>query len=208
MRRRAGVKNRAPLCGLPQRISGDSATFPSTAGTVPATADSNKDHTTMTSHINRKARRRHALAMAGALAVTLLLGLRAGAVEAVPSSAAQEVLIKTSLLTLNDAIVSGNYTVLHAKLAKPFREQFDPDRLKQAFKSFADQKIDMAAISAAPPVASGDAQIDDRGALLLRGRFEVGRSRVTYELDFVQSEGEWKPLGLNVNFKPMTAGGM
>jgi len=162
----------------------------------------------MTTPINREASRRHALALAGALAATFLLGLPAGAVETVPSSAAQEILIKTSLLTLNDAIVSGNYTVLHSKLAKPFREQFDPDRLKQAFKSFADQKIDMAAISAAPPVASGDAQIDDRGALLLRGRFDVGRNRLLYELDFLLSEGEWKPLGLHVNFKPVTASGM
>ena len=30
----------------------------------------------------------------------------------------QEILIKTALLTLNDANVTGNYTVLHAKLSK------------------------------------------------------------------------------------------
>lgn len=152
----------------------------------------------MTKHINRAARRRHALALAGALAATFLLGLQARAADTVPSSTAQEILIKTSLLSLNDAITSGNFTVLHTKLAKPFREQFDADRLKQAFKSFADQKIDMAAIAAAPPVSTDDAQIDGRGALLLRGRFDVDRSRVVYELDFLPSEGEWKPLGLHV----------
>jgi len=164
----------------------------------------------MTTHIRREAWRRHVRALAGALAAAFLLGTPAGATETqrVPSPTAQEVLIKTSLLSLNDAIVSGNYTVLHTKLAKPFREQFGPDRLKQAFKSFADQKIDIAAISAAPPIATGDAQIDDRGALLLRGRFDVGRSRVSYELDFFLSEGEWKPLGLTVNFKPLNDDGM
>jgi hypothetical protein len=161
----------------------------------------------MKDHINREAWRRHARSLAGAIAVTLLLGMPAGATDTVPSSTAQEILIKTSLLTLNDAIVSGNYTVLHTKLARPFREQFDPDRLKQAFKRFAEQKIDMAAISAAPPVATDDAQIDDRGALLLRGRFDVGRSRVVYELDFLPSEGEWKPISLHVNLKPVNANG-
>ena len=159
-------------------------------------------------HINMPARRRHALALAGAIAVALLLAMPAGAADRVPSPTAQEILIKTSLLTLNDAIVSGNYTVLHAKLAKPFREQFDPDRLKQAFKSFADQKIDMAAVSAAPPVATDDARIDDRGALLLRGRFDVDRSRLVYELDFLPSEGEWKPIGLHVSVKPVKTTGM
>jgi len=153
----------------------------------------------MNTHINREAWRRHARSLAGAIAVAVLLAMPAGASERVPGPMAQEVLIKTSLLTLNDAIVSGNFTVLHAKLAKPLREKFGPDRLKEAFATFADQNIDMAAISAAPPVATDDAQIDDRGVLLLRGHFDVDRLRVTYALDFLPSEGEWRPLSLTVN---------
>jgi hypothetical protein len=51
--------------------------------------------------------------------------------DTVPSAVLQEILIKTSMLPLNDANLTGNYTVLHAKLAKPFRDQFSPDRLKQ-----------------------------------------------------------------------------
>jgi hypothetical protein len=145
-------------------------------------------------------RRSHLLA--GAVAASLLFGASAYSDERVPNPLAQEILIKTSLLTLNDAIVSGNYTVLHAKLAKPFRDQFAPDRLKQAFKSFTDQKIDMAAIVAHPPIPASDAQIDGRGALLLRGRFDVGPRRVVYELDFLPSEGEWKPLQFEVNVVP------
>jgi hypothetical protein len=166
------------------------------------------DHAMIQDHVGMEAWRRRARALAGAVAVAFLLGMPASAADRIPTPTAQEVLIKTSLLTLNDAIVSGNYTVLHAKLAKPFREQFDPDRLKQAFKSFADQKIDMAAISAAPPVATDDARIDDRGALLLRGRFDVDRSRLAYELDFLPSEGEWKPIGLHVSVKPVHVTGM
>ena len=72
----------------------------------------------------------------------LLLAAPARAENTVPSATPQEILIKTSLLTLNDANLTGNYTVLHAKLAKPFRVQFSPDRLKQVFKAFADQKAD------------------------------------------------------------------
>lgn len=145
---------------------------------------------------------RHSHLLAGALAAGFLFGASAFADERAPNSLAQEILIKTSLLTLNDAIVSGNYTVLHAKLAKPFRDQFDPNRLKQAFTSFADQKIDMAAIVAHPPIPVSDAQIDGRGVLSLRGRFDVGSRRVVYELDFLPSEGEWKPLQINVNVVP------
>lgn len=120
----------------------------------------------------------------------------------VPSPHLQEILIKTALLTLNDANITGNYDVLHARLAKPFREQFTPERLKKAFKPFADQKTDWGLIAAKPPVPTADAVIDKRGALLLRGYFDTTPSRMTYELDFVPSEGEWKPIKLNVHLKP------
>ena len=157
----------------------------------------------MTNHIDRQAWRRRMRALAGAMAVMCLLAMPAGAANTVPSPTAQEILIKTSLLTLNDAIVSGNFTVLHAKLAKPAREEFGPDYIKQVFASFAEQNIDISAISAASPIASDAAQIDDRGALLLRGRFDVGRSRLVYELHFLPSEGEWKAIKLHVTVNPV-----
>ncbi|HTT47241.1 MAG TPA: hypothetical protein VMG39_04465 [Pseudolabrys sp.] len=144
--------------------------------------------------------RSHLLA---AIVGALLLVIPAQAEDTVPSPVLQEILIKTSLLTLNDANITGNYTVLHAKLAKPFRDQFSPDRLKQAFKSFADQKIDWGLIATKPPVATSESKIDSRGALLLRGYFDTRPSRVTYDLDFLPSEGEWKPIKLNVDVKPL-----
>jgi len=157
----------------------------------------------MINHIDRPAWRRRARALAGGMALLFLLAMPAGAANTVPSATMQEILIKTSILTLNDAIVTGNFAVLHTKLAKPAREEFGPDYIKQVFASFAEQKIDMSAISAVPPVATDAAQIDDRGALLLRGRFDVGSSRLVYELHFLPSEGEWKPIKLHVTINPV-----
>jgi len=141
--------------------------------------------------------------LALAVAAALLIASPAAAEEKVPSPITQEVLIKASLMTLNDANVTGNYSVLHAKLAKSLREEVTPDKLKQVFKSFTDQKIDFDIVAAKAPVATKDAVVDARGALVLRGYFEVAASRVTYELDFVPSEGEWKPIKLNVDVKPV-----
>ena len=121
----------------------------------------------------------------------------------VPSALIQEILIKTYLLTLNDANLTGNYTVLQAKLAKPFREQFNAERLKKIFKPFVDKHIDYGIIAAKPPVASSESKIDNRGALILRGYFDTKPSRVSYELDFIPSEREWKPIKLNVHVKPV-----
>lgn len=136
----------------------------------------------------------------------LLLAMPASAENTVPTAIHQEVLIKTYLLTFNDANLTGNYTVLQAKLAKPFRDQFSADKLKQAFKPFADKNIDLAPIAAKSPVAKAETVIDKRGALVIRGYFDTAPSRVHYELDFVPSEGEWKPIKLNVNVRPASEG--
>jgi hypothetical protein len=140
-----------------------------------------------------------AAAMAGAL---LLPSPAAAERPTVPSPAGQEILIKSSLLTLNDANVTGNYAVLYAKLAKPVREQFSQERVRQSFKEFVDKKIDFKLIVAKSPVATREPQIDDRGALVLRGYFDISTDRLTYALDFIPSEGEWKPVKLTVNVRP------
>lgn len=122
--------------------------------------------------------------------------------QGLPNPTVQEILVKASLLTFNDANVTGNYTVLHAKLSKPFRDQFSPEKLQQTFKPFADAHIDFDLIVARPIVPTSEAQINSDGVLMLRGYFDTTPSRVTYDLDFIRSEGEWKLSKLNVRVKP------
>ena len=93
-----------------------------------------------------------------------------------PSERALEALVKATLLTFNDANVTGNYEVFHAKLSKPFREQFPPERLKRAFKEFNEKHIDFDVIAAMKPVydpraagrrrgqAPGEGPLPDRAA--------------------------------------------
>jgi hypothetical protein len=146
--------------------------------------------------------RRSALLVAGVLALApLILAGPASALKP-PAAEMQEVLIKASLMTFNDANVTGNYTVLHAKTSKPFRDQFTPEKLKQAFKAFADAHIDFDVVVAKPPVPTDAVRIDDDGRLVLRGYFDTQPSRVHYDLAFVISEGKWKLITLNVNVKP------
>src|SRR5664279_4830925 len=116
----------------------------------------------------RLMRFKFAVALIGAL----FWSMPAQAENTVPPPVLQEILIKTTLLTFNDANLTGNYTVLHDKLAKLFRDKITPDGLKAAFKSIADQKADLGLISAMPPVASSEAKINAaRGSLELRGYF-------------------------------------
>ncbi|MCK9915311.1 hypothetical protein MXD81_39745 [Microbacteriaceae bacterium K1510] len=120
--------------------------------------------------------------------------------SALPSPQLQERLIKGFLITLNDADLTKDYSVLHARLAKPWREQTSPDKLKEIFKAFADQQINYAMIVSMRPV-SQEVKVDDHGVLHIRGYFETAPNRVYYDLLFMQSEDEWKPLKLAVNLK-------
>ena len=108
-------------------------------------------------------------------------------------------MVKTTLLTLNDANLTGNYDVMHAKMARAFREKFGPDTLKQAFRTFAGKHIDI--IAAKPVIATSAARISGNGALMLRGYFDTTPSRLNYELDYAISEGEWKLIAIDVKVK-------
>jgi len=114
--------------------------------------------------------------------------------QVLPSALDEEVIVKTTLLTFNDANLTGSYAVMHAKMAKPFREKFSADTLKQAFKAFAGHHIDVIAVK--PIVATSEASISE-GVLMLRGHFDTTPSRLTYELDYAMSEDEWKLIDID-----------
>jgi len=132
------------------------------------------------------------------LFVFLLSASGAQAQNKVPSDRALEALVKASLLTFNDANVTGNYTVLHARLSKPFRQQFPPERLKETFKEFSEKNIDFDIIAAMSPLYDPKPTIDGDGKLAVKGSFPIEPSRLLFELDYIPSDGEWKLIRINV----------
>ena len=116
-----------------------------------------------------------------------------------PTPFVEEVMVKTSLLTFNDANLTGNFTVMYAKMAKPFRDRFSADTLKQAFKVFAGKHIDI--IAAKPIIQTSPAKFASNGSLMLRGYFDTTPSRLSYELDFAVSEGELKLIAIDVKVR-------
>jgi hypothetical protein len=137
-----------------------------------------------------------------ALLVALALPLAALAQNKVPVPRALEALVKVSLLSLNDAVVTGNYTVFHAKLSKPFRDKYSATELGRVFKDFADRHIDYDVIAAFPPTYDPAPAIDGEGKLVVKGFFPTEPARVLFDLTFIPSDGEWKLLGIDVKVRP------
>jgi hypothetical protein len=136
-----------------------------------------------------------------AAAAMLALAATGALAQKAPSATLQEILIKVSLLTFNDANLTGNYSVFHARLSKPFRDQYPPERLAEGFKGFRDQKIDLDLIAVKQPIPVEEAKVDDRGVLTLKGYFDTQPSRVNYDLAFIMSDGDWKLIRINVDVK-------
>jgi hypothetical protein len=135
----------------------------------------------------------------GAIGSVMIAG--SAAAQKVPIPVVQEALIKSTLLTFNDANITGSYDVLYAKLSKPFRDKFPPERLKEAFKIFAEKHVDFKIIAAKAPIAKQEPSVSDKGVLSLYGHFDTTPSRVYYELEYIMSDGEWKPIRIDVNIK-------
>ena len=138
-----------------------------------------------------------------AAAVALLVAacpVRAQTLD-MPSPFVQEVLIKSILVTLNDAVASDNFTVLHAKISKPFRDQFPPEKLRTVFKDLVEKHAVFDAIVASQVIPEEDARIDDKGVLRLKGRFDTAPKKVKYQLGFIPSDGQWKLAGVTIDIE-------
>ena len=133
-----------------------------------------------------------------AVMALMLAASLAQAQNKVPSERALEALVKTTLLTFNDANVTGNYEVFHAKLSKPFREQFPVERLARRFQEFNKKNIDFDVIAALKPSYDPAPKVDDEGRLLVKGHFPTEPLRVNFDLAFIPSDGEWKLISINV----------
>jgi hypothetical protein len=133
-----------------------------------------------------------------AVMALMLMASLAQAQNKVPSERALEALVKTTLLTFNDASVTGNYEVFHAKLSKPFREQFSVERLARRFQEFSKKHVDFDVIAALKPSYDPAPKVDDDGKLLVKGYFPTEPLQVYFNLEFIPSDGEWRLIGINV----------
>ena len=121
--------------------------------------------------------------------------------QGMPSPFVQEVLVKSMMVTLSDAVASDNFTVLHAKISKPFRDQFPPEKLREVFKDLIDKHAVFDAVVAKPIVPDADAKIDEDGVLRLKGHFETTPKQVKYQLGFIPSDGLWKLSAVTINIE-------
>ena len=137
---------------------------------------------------------------AGLAALLILLGASSSAMSAdIPSDDEQDVLIRTTLMTFNDANMTGNYSVLLAKASKQFQAQVSAEKLFASFEAFRKNELYFESVATDDYDSYEKAKFDAEGALVLAGVFKGDDMQVKYRLRFVQNDKAWKMLGINVD---------
>lgn len=133
------------------------------------------------------------------LAAIIMIAIAPAHAASVPSDDEQEILIRTTLMTFNDANMTGNYSVLHAKASREVQAQISVEQLFEAFKPFRTNRLFFEEIVYEDYDSYEDAKFDADGALVLAGVFKTDNIKVAYRLKFLKNDTIWKWSGINVN---------
>jgi hypothetical protein len=107
-------------------------------------------------------------------------------------------LIRSTLLTLNDANRSGNYSVLRDLAAPGFQQKNNAADLALVFTDLRRRNFDLFAVAlAAPQLAAAPAR-DDQGMLRLTGLFPTRPQQINFDLIFQDVAGQWRLFGISV----------
>jgi hypothetical protein len=131
------------------------------------------------------------------LAVTFVSMAPAFAVD-IPDDDHQDVLIRNTLTTFNNANLSGNYSVFVAKASKEFQSQFTAEKMAAAFEAFSKNKADLSDLVTADYDSYEKARIEGK-ELVLVGVFKTDDFEVKYNLHYLQNDDVWKVSSIKVD---------
>ena len=117
----------------------------------------------------------------------------------IPSADVIVILIRSTLLSLNDALRTGNFTVLRDLASPSFHEANNAGRLHQIFSGLSAQRIDLSAVAILAPKLSLAPSIDRDKRLHIAGYFPGEPIQLDFELVFEAVAGQWRPFGISVN---------
>ncbi|WP_292859530.1 hypothetical protein [Mesorhizobium sp.] len=111
------------------------------------------------------------------------------------------ILTRSTLLALDHANKTGNYTVLR-DLGSPSFQANSAARLGDIFASQRNQDLDFSAVAVLEPQLTLLPQIEPSGMLHMAGFFPSAPLQINFELLFEPVDRKWKIFGVSVKLKP------
>lgn len=117
---------------------------------------------------------------------------------ALPDDYKIALLIKTTIIAVNQANKTGNYAVLRDLGAPGFQAGNTTAELAETFANQRKSKFDLSPILLFNPKLLEKPSIDDNGMLRVSGYFPTRPQQVNFDLAFAYIEGEWRHFGLGI----------
>jgi len=107
------------------------------------------------------------------------------------------ILIRETLIALDQANKTGNYTVLR-DLGAPAFQANTAARLGEIFASERRDNLDLSGVAVLEPQLSLLPQIEANGLLHMTGFFPSAPEQVNFDLAYAPVNGQWKLFGISV----------
>jgi len=114
------------------------------------------------------------------------------------------ILVRSTLIALDQANKTGNYTVLRDLAAPGFATVNNPARLAEIFANLRRDKVDLSGVAALEPQLAAVPEITGAGMLHISGFFPSAPTQINFELLFAPVGGQWEVFGLGVNLGSST----
>lgn len=108
------------------------------------------------------------------------------------------ILIRSTILALDQANKTGNYTVLR-DLGAPGFQVNNAARLAEIFASQRRDNLDLSGVGVIDPQLTVLPQIEGNGLMRMAGFFPSVPQQVNFEMLFAPVNGQWRLFGLSVN---------
>ena len=135
------------------------------------------------------------------LAALVVAGSSSHAEEAKPAPIDRNgvlILIRSSLLALDHANKTGNYTVLRDLGAPGFQVNTDA-RLAEIFAAQRKDNLDLAGVAVLEPQLTVLPQIEPNGMMRMAGFFPSVPKQVIFELAYAPVDRQWRLFGISVS---------
>lgn len=107
------------------------------------------------------------------------------------------ILVRSTILALDQANKTGNYTVLR-DLGAPGFQANTAAKLAEIFKPQRDQALDLGGVAVLEPQLTLLPQIEPNGMLHMAGFFPSVPMQVNFEMLFAPHDKQWKLFGMSV----------
>lgn len=109
------------------------------------------------------------------------------------------ILIRSTLLAVHQANLTGNYTVLRDLGAPGFQAANTAAHLGEIFAGLRNQHLDLSGVAVLEPQLTVLPELNSNGLMHMAGFFPSIPLQVNFDLIFAPASGRWQALGIAIN---------